>query len=106
LRSLSAPKMVHGDSFSIIIGQPAWAVKDGQATVWITVYSHPHLDIVTAIPVRWDLQRDPFEAHTVVMAHSALMLLAEDVIQGAPDPGHLGCAFLAGCCNSALKAGR
>jgi hypothetical protein len=48
------------------------------------------------MPVRWDLQRDPFEAHTVVMAHSALMLLAEDVVQGAPDPRHLGCAFLSG----------
>jgi hypothetical protein len=25
------------------------------------VYSHLRLDVVTAMPVRWDLQRDPFE---------------------------------------------
>jgi hypothetical protein len=47
---------------------------------------------VTVMPVRWDLQRDPFEAHPVVGAHSALLLLTEDVIQGAPDPRHKVCS--------------
>jgi hypothetical protein len=46
------------------------------------------------MPIRGDLQCDPLEAHTVIMAHRALILLTEDVIQGAPDPWHKGGAFL------------
>ena len=48
------------------------------------------------MPVRWGLQRDPFEAHPVVRAHRALILLAEEGVPGAPNPRHVGCAFLPG----------
>jgi hypothetical protein len=71
------------------------------------VYPQLSLDVVTGIPIRWDLPRDPIEAHAVVMAYGALILLAEDVVQSAPDPRHEGRTLLQRrFWNSALKAGR
>jgi hypothetical protein len=77
------------------------------ASICVTVYPQLSLDVVTAIPIRWDLPRDPIEAHAVVMAHGTLILLAEDVVQSAPDPRHEGRTLLQRrFWNSALKAGR
>ncbi|MDQ3959460.1 MAG: hypothetical protein M3255_04045 [Pseudomonadota bacterium] len=81
-------------ALSIVIGQLAWAVKDRQTGVCVTVYPQLSLDVVTAIPIRWDLPRDPVEAHAVVMVHGAFILLAEDVVQSAPDPRHEGRTLL------------
>ncbi len=47
------------------------------------------LDVVTAVPVLGDLQGEPFVSHGVVVADSALLLDAKDVVEGA-GKGHEG----------------
>jgi hypothetical protein len=55
-------------------------MKHSQRGVYITVHPDLGANIVIAKFVGWDLQAQALKAHTVVVAHRALVLLAQDQI--------------------------
>src|SRR4249919_3765757 len=63
----------------VIVGEPAWAVKQRQGAIDVAVYPHTGLDVVRALGTGRDLQLAPLEAHTVVVAHGAFELHAQNV---------------------------
>jgi hypothetical protein len=70
------------------------AMKDPQASIRIAMDPHLRLDVVAAVPVRRDLQHQALKADAIGVAHRALKLLAENVVQRATEAGDKGRAFL------------
>src|SRR5215218_9635347 len=71
--------------------QPPWAVKDGQATIRISVHPHAGLDEVASVTLLGDLQDAAAVAHRVVVLDDPLLLHAENVLLHAE--GHEGAAI-------------
>jgi len=68
-------------SIRLVAGQTARAVKDGQGVIQIAVHPHLGLHKVTAMLLRGDLQHLGIEGDAVIVAHRALKMLAEDLLQ-------------------------
>jgi predicted glycogen debranching enzyme len=52
------------------------------------MYMHFGFDVVASVPVAGYLQGKALETHTVVLAHSALEVLAQDIAQASPQKRH------------------
>src|SRR3989338_2759721 len=71
---------------AIVVGQFARPMEHGQMATDIAMHAHLDLDVMAAMPIRWNLQDQFLETHTVVGAHRALVLLAQDVVEMTTDP--------------------
>ena len=60
------------------------------------MHAHLRFEVMAAVPIRRDGQAPTLAAEAMVMAHGALTLLAQAVVQRAADPGHQAAAFLPG----------
>ena len=75
-------------SAGIIAGQQTRPMKDGQASLRVTMDPHFNLHIMVAGAVLGYLQFQALEGHTVVLAHHAFMLLTKNILQVRPDMGN------------------
>src|SRR5215208_728772 len=82
-------------SVRVIVSEPPRAVEDRKPAVRVFVDAHVRLDEVAAVALLGDLQHAALEADRVVVAHHALILDAEDVVEPA-HKGHEGRALLGG----------
>ena len=80
-------------SFLIVVGQLARPMEHGQIAISIAMHAHLGLYIVAAVAIRRYLQDQSIETHTVIGAHRALVLLAQDVVEVAAYPWHEGGAL-------------
>ena len=70
-------------SVRVIVGEPPRAVEDREAAIWIFVNAHVRLDEVAAMALLGDLPHPALVADRVVVAHHALLLDAQDVVEPA-----------------------
>ena len=71
-------------------------MEDGQGTVHITVDIDPCPNIMTTIPVRWNLERHPLKADAVIRGNGPFMMFAKDVLEMSAHPGDKSGTFLRG----------
>src|SRR5215210_8363827 len=74
--------------------QAAWPVEDGKLAVGVLVHPHGGLDVMMAMALRRDLQRDAVPVDAIVAADLAALLDAQDVRERPAGIGQESRAFL------------
>src|SRR5215212_2333184 len=82
-------------SVRVRVGEPPRPVEDREAAIRIVVNAHGRLDEVAAMALLGNLQDTALIADRVVVAHHALLLDAQDVVEHA-HKGHEGRPLLGG----------
>ena len=59
---------------------------NGERSVCVTQDLDFPLDVMAAVPVRGDLQGQPFKLYTVIFAHRSFKLFAQHIVQVVPEP--------------------
>src|SRR3954453_2582570 len=70
-------------SVRLVIGKPARTVEDRKPAIGALVNAHRHLDEVAVVALLRDLQHATRVTDRVVVLHYALLLDAQDVVEGS-----------------------
>ena len=71
-------------------------MEQGEGSIRISMHLDPNFDVMAAVLVLGDLQHQPAEADTVVVAYYTLILFTEDILQGRAGPGDKHAGWLLG----------
>jgi len=62
-------------SFPAVVGQLAWPMEHRQIAVGVAIHAYFSLHVMAAMSIRRNLQYQPLEAHTVIVANGSIKLL-------------------------------
>jgi len=62
-------------SFPVVIGQLAWSMEHRQITIGVAIHAYFSLHVMAAMSIRRNLQYQPLETHTVIVANGSIKLL-------------------------------